>query len=495
MVNKILNLAQQNKKRFSVAFAATAGVAILVGQLSGPVNNIDAKVSASNQGDVGVYTNQPVQNDYLSGVIKNYVEVTGRLVSGYELCIDGQPKIVVGSKEDLESVLELVQQRAIGQKAGTEVLVTKNEEGLEFETSIIPKPQLQLQSNEIGLSTSANGMNAISSINKSQTSLKQKMTFDTGSGNIVNAVESNEKVNNVEFGEEIQISKVEVNRDDIISVEEAVAILNSTNIAPTTYTVLQGDSPYQIALDNDMKLEDLYVLNSELETNVKGLQVGDEVIVMVPEPELSVVVEETLIYYDLIPKEYVYIDDDTIYETVEEVSEPGLDGTSEITAIIKVQEGKEISREVISEKVITEQVPQVIRVGTKPLPYVGPTGTFKYPLSNFRITSYFGKRWGGFHTGVDLAVNVGTIVSASDGGTVTKAGWSGGYGYMIEIDHGNGMTSRYAHNSSVLVKVGQVVGQHEAISRSGSTGNSTGPHLHFEILVNGKAVNPLDYIN
>ncbi len=83
---------------------------------------------------------------------------------------------------------------------------------------------------------------------------------------------------------------------------------------------------------------------------------------------------------------------------------------------------------------------------------------------------------------------------ASDGGTVTVAGYSGAYGYLVEIDHQNGMVTRYGHNSSVLVNVGDKVYKGQHIAESGSTGRSTGPHIHFEIRINGVAHNPLDYL-
>ena len=89
----------------------------------------------------------------------------------------------------------------------------------------------------------------------------------------------------------------------------------------------------------------------------------------------------------------------------------------------------------------------------------------------------------------------GTLVVAADGGTVVTAGWSGSYGWCVVIDHGNGRRTRYAHNSALLVKVGQKVAKGEAISRVGSTGNSTGPHLHFEVIKNGAFQNPWNYIS
>lgn len=99
-----------------------------------------------------------------------------------------------------------------------------------------------------------------------------------------------------------------------------------------------------------------------------------------------------------------------------------------------------------------------------------------------------------FHHGLDIAVISGSPVRASKAGRVTKAGWLGVYGYAVLIDHGNGFQTLYAHNSKLLVKVGDVVKAGEKISLSGNTGNSTGPHLHFEIRMNGKTVDPEKYL-
>ena len=100
-----------------------------------------------------------------------------------------------------------------------------------------------------------------------------------------------------------------------------------------------------------------------------------------------------------------------------------------------------------------------------------------------------------YHKGLDWAVPTGTAVMASSGGTVIKAGWGSGYGYVVYIDHGDGRQTRYAHLSKVLVKAGQKVVQGQKIALSGNTGRSTGPHLHFEILINGTHVNPLNHLS
>lgn len=120
-------------------------------------------------------------------------------------------------------------------------------------------------------------------------------------------------------------------------------------------------------------------------------------------------------------------------------------------------------------------------------------GALAWPLSG-RISSYFGLRWGRMHNGIDLAVPIGTPVKAAADGCVIFAASMSGYGRLVILDHGAGVHSYYGHNSSFAVKVGDTVAAGDRIALSGNSGVSTGPHLHFEIRVNGRAVNPLDYL-
>jgi murein DD-endopeptidase MepM/ murein hydrolase activator NlpD len=110
------------------------------------------------------------------------------------------------------------------------------------------------------------------------------------------------------------------------------------------------------------------------------------------------------------------------------------------------------------------------------------------------VVSGFGMRWGRMHEGIDIGCAYGTPNRAAAAGTVIHAGWLGGYGNLVVVDHGNGLSTAYAHASSILVSVGQSVAQGDAVSLVGSTGNSSGPHLHFEVRVNGTAVDPLLYL-
>jgi murein DD-endopeptidase MepM/ murein hydrolase activator NlpD len=118
---------------------------------------------------------------------------------------------------------------------------------------------------------------------------------------------------------------------------------------------------------------------------------------------------------------------------------------------------------------------------------------FIWPVSG-PVTSPFGWRWGRMHEGIDIAVPYGTPVHAAAAGQVIYAGWMGGYGNLVVIDHGGGMATAYGHNTSIVVGVGSSVSQGQVVAYSGSTGHSTGPHVHFEVRVNGTPVDPMGYL-
>ena len=131
------------------------------------------------------------------------------------------------------------------------------------------------------------------------------------------------------------------------------------------------------------------------------------------------------------------------------------------------------------------------RATNLPSRQLSPSTTYRWPTKG-TFTSGYGWRWGRMHKGIDIANSTGTSIYSARDGIVTFAGWSGAYGYLVEIAHGDGESTRYAHNSRIIVTKGQVVPQGAPISLMGSTGRSTGPHLHFEIRRSGgAAVNPL----
>ena len=222
---------------------------------------------------------------------------------------------------------------------------------------------------------------------------------------------------------------------------------------------------------------------------------GQVLVVTMPEPELSVIWTETTRkdeVFDL-PIEYIY-NDDWYTSKAETLRQPSA-GYHETVSLITRKNTDVESSEILYEEVGVEAVAKLVEKGTKVPP------TYIKPLAGGRISSGFGRRGspGGIgstnHQGLDIATPTGTTIWAASAGTVTHAGWAGGYGYLVTIRHPDGWETRYAHLSRVLVSVGQYVNQGQTLALSGSTGNSTGPHLHFEIRINGVAQDPRNYVS
>lgn len=292
----------------------------------------------------------------------------------------------------------------------------------------------------------------------------------------------------IDFAEKISVIPTEVTAEKISTVEEALALITKETEEKTIYEVKAGDCLSTIASSYDLTTSDLIRLNEGLtETSIIGI--GDQITVTVPTPELSVIVSEETTYEEAYSAPVQYIDDDTMYTTDYRTIQEGSEGYREVVAVVTYCNGMETSREIISETLMTEAVPQIIKRGTLTPP------TFIKPISGGIFTSAFGYRWGKLHAGIDWATPIGTAVKASSSGTVIRAGWYSGYGYCVDVQHANGMMTRYGHLSQILVSVGQKVSQNQKIALSGNSGDSTGPHLHFEIRINDVPKNPFDYMN
>lgn len=170
---------------------------------------------------------------------------------------------------------------------------------------------------------------------------------------------------------------------------------------------------------------------------------------------------------------------------------------------VVVSEGGEVEESVVTVKMeITDDRETVEIIDSKQyeeadvveLPEGHGTGVFEYPLIG-RISSYYGQRWGRLHGGIDIAANEGTEICASDNGKVIFAGEMGSYGLLVKLDHSNGYVTYYAHCSKLLVNVGDCVKQGEVIALVGNTGNSTGPHCHFEIRKNNERLDPMNFLD
>ena len=250
----------------------------------------------------------------------------------------------------------------------------------------------------------------------------------------------------------------------------------------------------EISENVNIGMDKIISLNDAIENELSVIRVGQEIIITQPEPPLSVERQEQVYYEEDYEADIVYVDNDEWYTTKEVTLQEPSAGHRKVAVLVFYRNDKEVSREILKEEVVMEAVPKIVEKGTKIPP------TYIKPINGGRLTSTFGGRKdpitgkGSSHTGTDWAVPKGTAVYASSGGTVTKASWGGSYGNVIYIKHPDGRETRYAHLSKILVSSGQTVKQGQKIGLSGSTGRSTGPHLHFEIRINGSPVNALKYI-
>lgn len=219
---------------------------------------------------------------------------------------------------------------------------------------------------------------------------------------------------------------------------------------------------------------------------------------------------KTVTRYETIKYETQKKNTSTLYKGTKKTVQKGKNGKMQITELVTYIGSEKAYTATVSEKVVTAPITEIVQIGTKSSYYGGSYGSatgFIWPTRGaYRVSSHYGYRsasisgWS-YHGGIDIVLGSGSSagipVVASASGTVVTAysGWYG-YGHTVVIDHGNGIKTRYAHMypGSLTVRVGQRVYQGQQIGRIGSTGNSTGPHLHFEVLVNGYKVNPYPYI-
>ena len=301
------------------------------------------------------------------------------------------------------------------------------------------------------------------------------------------------KIEEAVFIENVEARQTNTELEDVFSEKEMVKRLCTSGEKETMYKVVVGDTLADIAKRYSVDEND--ILEDNPGVDKKKLEVGSTLLIKQNAPVLTVQITELVTYEKEIEHEVDKQEDADMYEGDTKTKQAGENGVSEITSRIVLINGEEKEETPLVTTVKKEPVTEIITVGTKERPPTVGSGKYIWPLSGgYTLTSNFGGRWGTTHEGIDLGVSVGTTVMAADGGTVTYSGYSGAYGYLVIIDHQNGMETRYAHNSELLVSVGDKVYQGQSIAKSGNTGRSTGPHLHFEVRVGGVAKDPMNYL-
>lgn len=302
-------------------------------------------------------------------------------------------------------------------------------------------------------------------------------------------------IQEMSFGSSIEVADAYLMRNQLNSVDEVIEAITAAQEKSSIYKVEAGDTLSGISMDTNVPMEKIIALNDAIESETSTIRIGQEIVITSPAPPLAIERREQVYIEEDYDAETIYVDNNEWFTNQMVTLQQPSAGHRNIVAIVNYENDKEVSREVVKEEVVLEAVAKIVERGTKTPP------TYIKPISGGRMSSTFGPRKAPTrgastnHKGIDWSVATGTSVYASSGGTVTKAGWARGYGYCVTIRHPDGKETVYAHLSKVLVNAGQTVRQGDRVALSGNSGVSTGPHLHFEIHVNGVAVNPLKYLN
>ena len=416
---------------------------------------------------------------------------------GTTVSYDGQVLGRLASKSEAETVrkdLESITSRTLGETYTIDDSLLQYDSGWMLRQDIEDKAVYEDQlSDEIGLVTSAYCL-YVNDVRIGAT------PYEGALEELLDQLQkaaSDEDTISCEFAEDVEIRQEYVPTSEIMNLGYIAELLYSTKTAEVTYEVKKGDTWSQIAAKNDMTSAELLALNPGY--NINKLQIGEVLTLSASVPYLTMTVVKQERYLDDVSYNIEYTDSADLYQGDYKVTSKGEYGKADVMAKATYVNGEETERTILSSVTLKEPVTEYRLRGTKVRPTWMPTGSFRWPTSG-RISSYFGGRKspGGIgstnHKGIDIAVPRGTPIYAADGGTVTYSGWMSGYGYLVQIDHGNGYVTRYGHNSSLTVSVGQHVYKGQQVARAGSTGNSTGNHCHFEVRYNGVAKNPLNYL-
>ncbi|NLY53014.1 MAG: M23 family metallopeptidase [Firmicutes bacterium] len=294
----------------------------------------------------------------------------------------------------------------------------------------------------------------------------------------------------IDIQEDVQVVEKAVAINNLVDEATAETLLLSGKTERSRHVVSRGETFSSIAASRGLRSSDLRAANPDVEPT--RLQIGQTINLEITEPHVNVTATAEVTETRSIPYETRYINDSNLYKGQTQTVTKGQAGTEEITSIVTIVNGKVVDSQVKSSKRLKEPVTAVVKKGTKQVVVTG-SGQFVWPV-NGTITSRFGPRWGKFHYGLDIAAASGTPIVAADSGVVKFAGWRGSYGYLVEIDHGNGYVTRYGHCSKLLVATGAKVSRGQTIARVGRTGFATGNHVHFEVIYKGVNKNPLNYL-
>jgi len=296
---------------------------------------------------------------------------------------------------------------------------------------------------------------------------------------------------NIVMNESISGVTKQAKPEHILTVDQAVEYLKKGVLEEKTYKVKAGDVFGKIANEHGLSSADLKKLNKDTDEN--SLQIGQELKVTALKPlvNIQVVIEKKVT--EPIPFENQVRESADMLKGETKVLQEGSNGVQEVTYVIREQNGTRVGKALKEEKVIKEVKNNIVVKGTKVIPSRG-SGKFSWPAEGGYISSKMGYRWGRMHQGIDIARPSGYNIKAADNGVVVFAGSDSTYGNKVVVDHNNGYQTVYGHLASISVSKGQTVPVGAKLGIMGSTGRSTGTHLHFEVTKNGQNLNPLNFL-
>ena len=302
-------------------------------------------------------------------------------------------------------------------------------------------------------------------------------------------LEAGEKLTAIAFAEKVKVKEEKVPVKKLVAGEEAYDLIRTGTSNPEKYIVKEGDNLWLIARRNDMYVDDIVKANG---LTTENLQLEQELILVKSKPYINVIAQVKGEKTEVIPYQTKVIVDKNSPASIR-IKQEGQNGERQIAYTASKRNGVIEKTNVIEEKILKAAVDKVIIKGNRVTQIASRggsgSGSLDWPTYG-RITQYY--RSG--HRAIDIGGNTGQAIRAADSGYVSFTGYQGGYGKLVVLDHNNGIVTKYAHCSSINVSTGQRVGKGETIAVVGSTGRSSGPHLHFEVLVNGSPTNPLNYL-
>ncbi|WP_058300575.1 peptidoglycan DD-metalloendopeptidase family protein [Gorillibacterium timonense] len=305
------------------------------------------------------------------------------------------------------------------------------------------------------------------------------------------ATPGNNVLEKVEFVEKVEMKTIDTQPGSFSDATTLVKTLQTGDVRPRTYKVVSGDTLSFIAQKFDITTKDIQKKNPEIKEDF--IREGQELNLTVLQPSVTVRTVEKVVETEEIAYGTEVIRDPDLKEGIVKKISPGKEGKKKVTFSLTKENGEVVKEELLQEEVLVKPVNEVIKRGTKVIRGEG-TGNFAWPVIGASLSSGFGYRWGKLHKGVDLTSSNRNIL-ASDNGVVESSGYRYDYGNYVLLNHKNGYKTMYGHLSKINVSQGQIVEKGEKIGYMGSTGDSTGVHLHFEVIKSGTVQNPLRYLN